>query len=399
MLGKKDAAYADMHLDAIRGLAALIVVLGHARGLFFRQLVAAPSQAPAEQASALTLNLGYEAVLVFFVLSGFLVGGSVWKAIEASRWRWTDYLIRRLVRLWIVLIPAIFIGALLDVGGLALLGQEGSIYRAPPGQDMVQPGNLDTLSSPAIILGNVLFLQSILVPEAGSNLVLWSLANEFWYYLLFPMILLALQPSVKPLARLGYAVGAAAIFVLIGAHKAYLFLPWVMGAAVSRLPSPPARFPGLTMLVASAIFLLVFVGLKKLHLPLAASEMLIAVLSAGLIYLARRHTGVGTGPFAWIYARVSSFFSQISYSLYLTHLPVMIFICAAINNPWAPWPLTPTTALMALCVCMAAIAWAWLVYLLFESHTDRARRFVAERLAPRRTEPSLAASAAPRDSD
>ena len=37
-----------------------------------------------------------------------------------------------------------------------------------------------------VFLGNAAFLQRILVPELGTNGPLWSLANEFWYYLLFP---------------------------------------------------------------------------------------------------------------------------------------------------------------------------------------------------------------------
>jgi len=40
---------------------------------------------------------------------------------------------------------------------------------------------------------NVFFLQTITVPVYGSNSPLWSLANEFWYYLLFPLLLLAPQ--------------------------------------------------------------------------------------------------------------------------------------------------------------------------------------------------------------
>ena len=40
----------------------------------------------------------------------------------------------------------------------------------------------------ATFWGNLVFLQTILVPTYGTNALLWSLANEFWYYMLFPLL-------------------------------------------------------------------------------------------------------------------------------------------------------------------------------------------------------------------
>jgi peptidoglycan/LPS O-acetylase OafA/YrhL len=36
-------------------------------------------------------------------------------------------------------------------------------------------------------VGNLAFLQTIAVPIFGTNGPMWSLANEFWYYLIFPL--------------------------------------------------------------------------------------------------------------------------------------------------------------------------------------------------------------------
>jgi hypothetical protein len=43
----------------------------------------------------------------------------------------------------------------------------------------VEPG-LPTRSTPAVLLGNALFLQGILTPVFGTNIPLWSLSFEFW---------------------------------------------------------------------------------------------------------------------------------------------------------------------------------------------------------------------------
>ena len=59
-------------------------------------------------------GLGHQAVVVFFVLSGYLVGGSVLTAYQSGRWSWAAYALRRLTRLWVVLLPALIITLAVD---------------------------------------------------------------------------------------------------------------------------------------------------------------------------------------------------------------------------------------------------------------------------------------------
>ena len=66
-------------LDLARGLAAVMVMLVHVRPHSFVELGALP---PSQQSWPVAIffaatRLGVEAVLVFFVLSGFLVGGRI----------------------------------------------------------------------------------------------------------------------------------------------------------------------------------------------------------------------------------------------------------------------------------------------------------------------------------
>ena len=55
---------------------------------------------------------GHTAVIIFFVLSGYLVGKHVYLAFNTGRWSWREYAIKRLSRLWIVLIPALILTAI-----------------------------------------------------------------------------------------------------------------------------------------------------------------------------------------------------------------------------------------------------------------------------------------------
>lgn len=52
---------------------------------------------------------GYQAVMVFFVLSGYFISSSVLHSLENGTWSWREYLTKRLLRLWIVLIPALLL--------------------------------------------------------------------------------------------------------------------------------------------------------------------------------------------------------------------------------------------------------------------------------------------------
>ena len=172
---EKDTSLRSVHLDALRGISALIVVGGHERGMFFSTL-ASPSAQEKAGASVGTyvrddLNIGHEAVMVFFVLSGFLVGGSVLKLVRGDSWSWTNYLIKRLTRLWVVLIPALLLSFTLDVGGSHFFSGTASIYSAPLGQDYVHMSDLSALYHPAIIFGKHRVSAGCFCADGGNQ---WS---------------------------------------------------------------------------------------------------------------------------------------------------------------------------------------------------------------------------------
>ena len=132
-----------INLDFVRGLAALVVLVNHARGFVMK--------APADLESRPdVLGLGYyfltgfghQAVMVFFVLSGFFISRSILHLIAREQWTWRRYLISRMARLWAVLIPALLLTLLFDKLGLLwspnTLFYDGSlfpIYGSGPGRD------------------------------------------------------------------------------------------------------------------------------------------------------------------------------------------------------------------------------------------------------------------------
>ena len=96
-------------LDALRFVAAFMVLFSHTRNDYFM----AYGDLPASQHGFVTFvfytlgRLGHEAVVVFFVLSGFLVGGRCFERIQNGTMNVKSYLIDRFSRIYPPLITAI----------------------------------------------------------------------------------------------------------------------------------------------------------------------------------------------------------------------------------------------------------------------------------------------------
>ena len=97
------------------------------------------------------------------------MGGPALRDLINGRWHWGQYMLRRLTRLWTVLIPALLLTWVLDTAGGALgghAGYEGAFYSVSfSGPNPAEPADL----SLSTFLENVLFMQTIIAPVFGSN--------------------------------------------------------------------------------------------------------------------------------------------------------------------------------------------------------------------------------------
>src|SRR5215469_16986529 len=209
-----------LSFDALRAIAAVLVMSSHVRDVFLTGWRPAFG-APAWIFYVLT-SFGHPAVIVFFVLSGFWITKAVVERQEAGTFAWGGYLLDRLSRLWVVLLPALVLGAVLDTITFRVLHFPPSGYGA---QSI--PADVTSQLSPAWFAANALFLQGLYAPAFGSNGPLWSLTNEFWYYLWFPGLYLALTTRKVTVAAV-FAVATAVLFrpLLPG------FVCWLCGAAL-----------------------------------------------------------------------------------------------------------------------------------------------------------------------
>ena len=332
-------------LDLCRGLAALAVVAGHVRLLSFATYASAGTRPLWSMPLYLLTGLGRQAVVIFFVLSGFLIGRAVLSAVAEARWSWQDYGIRRMARLWTVLIPALVLTAVLD------------LLRGRP---------FDGLT----FIGNVAFLQTITVPTFGSNDPLWSLAYEFWYYLLFPLLVVAFAKTFQPSARIACAVCALAIGLWLPPIIAAYGVIWLMGAAAWSAYRADVR--ATPLFIAGGVGFCAVLVISKLITSPSEQTIFVEDLILGASFaLMLPRLAARRGP-------LISSGAAMSYTLYLTHFPILMFLAAALAIK--PQPPGANAAAMFAALLFAALACSWLMYLLFERHTSSVRRWLHAKL-------------------
>lgn len=146
-----------IQLESLRGFAAVYVV-GHHLGNYF-PIVNSPCFTP--------MRFGQEAVILFFLLSGFVIYTSLHNRTSRS---FRNYFVKRFRRIF-----PIFLTALL-LSYLATSYQKG--YFVDPQWSW--------------LLGNLLMLQDYAGVKPGAmfgtyfgNTPLWSLSYEWWYYMIF----------------------------------------------------------------------------------------------------------------------------------------------------------------------------------------------------------------------
>jgi peptidoglycan/LPS O-acetylase OafA/YrhL len=349
-------------LDLIRFLAAFIVLVVHARHFAFVDYGMLPSNQKTLMIAGLfaVSRIGSEAVIMFFVLSGFLVGGLAFTRIKDRSFKVIDYSVDRFSRIMTPLFPALILSGL--IGWI-----------------------VDGEFLPWDFIGNLLSLQGVLVPVFGGNGPLWSLSYEVWFYILMSGgALLAFQGSKQ---FLGAFIIILFMIIFTKLSVVYWFC-WIIGAMAFVFR--PSRFSFL--LLSSSVFLtFVAVILVELAMPtnslnaanwrafIPSIEMSRLLLAIGMALLLQQMSLFNTNNLFLV--RIDSMGTSLAafaYTLYLTHYPLL--------HLGAYWGVKRSEFISAdavwvflfeIFMCMVA---AWLIYMMFEKHTVKVRRWIKAQL-------------------
>ncbi len=317
----------SIYLDLLRFSSAMLVFTFHARysrfdGAWLNNIGA----------------FGHDAVMIFFVLSGFVIAYATNKETGVMA-----YFKSRFARLYSVVVPALLLTLILDSVGKGL---NPAMYIGGHYQD----------SQPIFrVLANLFFVNEIWFQSwrAFSNGPFWSLSYEFWYYVIF--------------ASWFFFSGwkrwlLTAVSALVAGPKILILFPiWLMGVAAFRLSVKKElnKYLSCFLLLAPLVvyFLIREYGVQKILLAQTVevlgrdfvyhglswsrrfiSDYIVGVLVAthivGFVALSKKIS------FFPIFERSIRYLAGMTFAIYLLHYPFLQFYGSFVKEGVAIFTLT-----------------------------------------------------------
>lgn len=343
-------------LNNIRWIAAILVLVGHTE--MYAKLLMSPADIKSNIFYYYLTQHAHIAVIIFFVLSGYLVGYATYRKISLGtpveedyvkkdtmvqyRYNFNDYFLDRWSRIYSVLIVSLLFTIFLDKIGYFL------------SNNYVNPEYIPQEYTWFRLFINLFSFQGIQGHRVqfGSNPALWSIGYEFCYYIIFGLIIFRKQLFKKQYL---FYVTISMIFLTLGFKMFGYFLIWVVGYTAFLI------FHKLDFKLSSRYLLPLFIVLvfenhflvyKNIAgIPQYCQDVLIAV-NLSLILLCN---GRDKKPNTYL-KYINSYFADYSYSIYAYHLPVIFFYYSIIPKSFESLPFVyHSMILIILCLIIARI--------------------------------------------
>jgi len=368
-------------LDALRGIAALTVALGHFFGAFY---VIPDAPLLAQMANPVLLlagYLGHNAVVLFFLLSGFVLP---LPKLNHRPQSYAVYLTRRIFRIYLPYVAALALAALGDLwlrGAIPL----SDFAREDWGDPWSQPLTWRMIGQHLAFIGFYDFTQ--------INGVIWSLIVEMRISILFPLLcllVLRLRPGIAlAMAVLGSAaavqlsiyfpcnqgvaldttlhfMGFFVVGILLAQHREALGLwvrGWRKGLAEATLVAAALAY------VYGAMFTNLLLTPRFPRAIDVTSDWVTALGASLFIVL-----GLNLGAFRWLLlTRPCRFLGRVSYSAYLIHTPISFCLLHFLYGKISVWLILPI--FVAATLGISELFYRWV-----EEPAMRWGRSVSERL-------------------
>lgn len=349
-------------LDALRFIAAFMVLLSHARNTFFPAFGDLPvgQQNIFSMAFTMFCRMGHEAVIVFFVLSGFLVGGRGFERMKNDTMNVGSYAIDRFARIIPPLLAAIIFYYITS---------------------LVIPG---TPFSWVTAIGNLFSLQGICCKSLVSPF--WSLSYEVWFYIILGALAVLLKAKKDGKIILGLIVFVAATSVFVLGLKMHYLLIWMMGA-VAYLARPQKKSKWVLILslfglFASILYWQLSKDTKSIEFAVeSTNEQLVELIMSLMVCLLIQQVLLfepSRKVSKWIEKKIGGM-AKFSYTLYLSHRIVFLWIIAFV------WPkdscqFTVLGILHFLIIIVTTLFTCWLLYLISERYSPALKKYMKKQL-------------------
>ncbi|EFE8249341.1 acyltransferase [Escherichia coli] len=291
-------------LESMRGIAAITVALAHAVQFYIVRFY--------PDAFIYITFAAQSSVMVFFSMSGFLIGKSIQSNTEKNGvFKLSIYAESRFKRIYPPLILSILLVVIFSFIAPHVFDAFNALFSSEGKGTLGSKFNFQ----PAQILSILTFTNGILTPAIPFNQPLWSLPLEVWYYAIAGLLF-----TKKPLSILC----AVVIFLCISSFKfGFLMysLVWFSGLLASYAPPAKGFSKGLVMsIVVVLASLSIYFGFlfadKRITLEYYNA-------SFGVFFTAFMYV------FLVLYNKRMSLLnntSKYSYTLYITHYPIFYFI-------------------------------------------------------------------------
>ena len=282
-----------------------------------------------------------------------------------------------------MLIPGLLLGTAWDRLGMHLFRYSG-LYWHPI--EAIGGAIVATRISLRSLLGNVLFVQNILCQPLGSNAPLWSLTNEFWYYVLFPLCLLVITACIarRWKTALGFLCSVVVVLCFLNPEIRRDFLIWLLGCALVFIYAKPTVFRKQTnwiFLVGAFCALCCALAFTRVvHDHEFAGNLVLGLAFTMFLYAVLQSSNDIPSK---VYAHSAKTFAGFSFSLYVLHAPFLVFLKGWFvpSNRWQPDLHHLTYGWL---ISFVALGLAWSSSLLTERNTDLVRHWAKVRLLTRR---------------
>jgi peptidoglycan/LPS O-acetylase OafA/YrhL len=309
LMGTKTVYRRD--IQGLRAFAVLSVVIFHV----------APDRLPG----------GFVGVDVFFVISGYLIIGHIWRDLGNGSFSLAKFYSKRAARLF----PALFL--------VALASSAAAYFMFLPSE---LKGYSESLISSLLYFSNIYFYSEAdyfnTALEFAPMLHTWSLGVEEQFYIVLPAILLLLFDR-KGSFVLGFltllfllSLGLSEWLLSIDSQMSFYFLPsrlwqFLIGGGLAiyfsninlqKEVAAVLRWVGLAALITCVV-------IYDKQTPFPGFSALVPSLATALVLL----SGLSSeNEYSFTLCNsVARFFGDISYPLYLWHWPVIVFYRLAIN--------------------------------------------------------------------
>lgn len=342
-----------LHLDSLRGIAAVMVAFCHSLNMFH--------EIPyAKYLEALT---GRSPVIFFFLLSGFVLCRSLSRDPNLSLAALSAYYLRRFLRLYPAVMGALVFGAIAAM-----------FYTLPSSSSPASPLLRKLFQDAMGVSGVLSYFKQLLLIEIALDRPLWSIRTEFVGSLVLPFIVWILVKHRGLAMPLGILMGV--FFAPSESHLYLILFPFYLGCLICIAES---HLDSLS--VASTKWLLFLGGMLWLSylrggfLDLATGCLILGGLLA--VFVPCRWEGLKN--LLMSYPLV--FLGKISFSFYLLHRPVSMLVWGCFEKNAPEFLGHFPNALAALSVFLLTITLTIPLSMLMERLVERPFNILGHRLS------------------